>query len=342
MVTGVLLTNIGSPKSPSLFDVGRYLIEFLSDKRVIDIPSFLRHFLVKGYIVPKRVYESSSAYKEIWTEQGSPLIAITRELAHRLQQALPNDYVVIIGMRYGKPSIKEALRTLKAKGIDNLIVLPLFPQYASATTGSSYAAVMQELSRWETIPSIRTISSAALLQRFIDATVAKACNTNLGEFDWFIFSFHGLPENQIRKHDPMKRCLLYNCCTSGGNAFCYRAQCLATAKALIERLKLNPDHCLITFQSRLGSGSWLKPYTQEIVVNLAKEYIKRVLVFTPSFTIDCLETIYEIGYECAESFYVYGGERFVRMESLNADPQWVVALKELILNEASTEARVLH
>lgn len=315
MKHAVILVNTGSPRSPSKRDVRSYLHQFLTDERVIDIPWLQRQLLVRGVIVPKRVAESSRAYSAIWKD-GSPLIRHGERVATLLQQKL-SDTKVVLAMRYGTPSIEEALsQVAKAK---ELTILPLFPQYASATTGSVHAEVMRLVSKWNQIPKLHLIDSypthPMLIQAFAERGRAKKIET----FDHILFSFHGLPERHLKKADA--NCLQAGCCEK--NSRCYRSQCLATAKAIATELQLPQEKWSVSFQSRLGNEPWLQPYTSDVVKKLNK---KRVLLFCPAFVADCLETLFEIENELKETFLHAGGEHLEMVESLNDHPLWIDTL----------------
>jgi ferrochelatase len=331
--TGILLVNLGTPDSPSVADVRKYLREFLMDGRVIDINPIGRFFLVNGIIAPFRAPKSAKTYKELWTPKGSPLMFYGIELAELLQKALGEDYVVALGMRYQNPSIESALEKLKSQAIHKIIVLPLFPQYASATTGSVHQEVMRIVSKWQLIPQLVMIDSYPNLPEMIQ-TFAELGEKYRKEhhFDHIIFTYHGLPQRQLKKAD--SRCLTNGCCDvfSEKNRLCYRAQCVETSRQLAKALALKEGDYTISFQSRLGNDPWIQPYTDETIERLVKEGKKKILVFTPSFVADCLETTIEVGEEYKELFEEKGGEHWQMVESLNVHPRWVNALKEMVLH----------
>jgi ferrochelatase len=330
--TGVLLVNLGTPDSPSVPDVRKYLREFLMDGRVVDINPVARFLLVNLIIAPFRSPKSAKIYKELWTDKGSPLLFYGVELAALLQDALGEDYVVALGMRYQSPSIESALAKLKSQSIKKIIVLPLFPQYASATTGSVHEEVMRLLSKWQLMPQIVMIDSypnnAEMINTF--AELGKKYRSE-HHFDHVIFTFHGLPQRQLRKAD--SRCLTSGCCDefSEKNRLCYRAQCVETSRQLAQALDLTTKDYTISFQSRLGSDPWIQPYTDATIERLVHEGKKKILVFTPSFVADCLETTIEVGEEYKELFEKKGGQHWQMVESLNAHPSWVNALKNMVL-----------
>lgn len=332
--TGVLLVNLGTPDSPSQNDVFRYLVEFLTDERVIDKPWLLRQLLVRGIIIPKRYRQSAQAYRTIWTNEGSPLKVYGYRIQQELQQRLGEEYVIELGMRYRTPSLQDSLTRLMDKGCQRLLVLPLFPQYASATTGSVHQKIMEIASQWQTIPEISFVDQYATHPDLIRAFCAVAAPYNIDDYDHVLVSFHGLPQNQLIKADRSKRCCMKDksCCAtlSNKNQECYAAQCYATAAALVKALHLHPHQYSIAFQSRLGRAPWLQPYTGEAIHQLAKEGKKRLLVFCPAFVCDCLETIYEIGVEYAEEFKQAGGDTLDLVPGLNDHPQWIDALVNLV------------
>lgn len=334
MKKGVLIVNLGTPDSPSTADVRKYLRQFLNDPRVIDIPFLYRLLLVNLFIVPFRAPKSAKLYQKIWTKKGSPLLTNTLLVKEKLQQALGEDYIVEMGMRYQKPGIEEALKRFKEKNVEILKIIPLYPQYASSSTGSTIQKIIEIISKWEVIPSFKVTSQFYNHPGFIDTWVAIAKGYELQQYDHFIFSFHGLPERQIKKADPSCTCLTdANCCASinSNNHYCYRATCFETARVLAERLNIPSDKFTVSFQSRLGRDPWIKPYSDEVIIQKAKQGIKRMLVFSPAFVADCLETTYEIGTEYLELFREHGGEQLQLVESLNGHPLWINTLKEIVL-----------
>jgi protoporphyrin/coproporphyrin ferrochelatase len=333
--TGVLIVNLGTPDSPSVPDVRKYLREFLMDGRVIDIPYVNRFLLVNCIIAPFRAPKSAKVYKEVWTERGSPLKFYSEDLEGLLQNQLGPEYLVSLGMRYQSPSIATALDKLKNKGLERIIVVPLFPQYASATTGSVHDKVMELVRGWQIIPEMVYINS------FFDHPLFIKAFTELGkrymaedQYDHIIFSYHGLPERQIRKGDCTNTCLSDTCCNSlhAMNRSCYRAQCFATSRLLAENLGLKPEDYTVCFQSRLGKDPWIQPYTEDVIIELCQKGKKRVLAFSPAFVADCLETTIEIGEEYKEVFEEKGGEHWKLVESLNVSPLWVDTLEDLVRN----------
>lgn len=332
--TGVLLVNLGTPDSPAVPDVRRYLREFLMDGRVIDIPFPQRWALVNLIIAPFRAPKSAKTYRELWTDRGSPLKFYGEDVQRLLQQKLGDDYVVRLAMRYQNPSLESVLNEFKTAGLGEIVVVPLFPQYASATTGSVYERVMELVSEWQTIPQIRFTNTFFDHPKFIQA-FADAARRHLAErdYDFFLFSYHGVPERQIRKGDPTgQTCKLNSCCDTlrPDNRLCYRAQCFATTRALVAELGLKEGTYATAFQSRLGRDPWVQPYTEDMVKQLAKEGKQSVLAFSPAFVADCLETTIEVGEEYKELFEAAGGEHWQLVESLNDNPLWVELLVEMV------------
>lgn len=332
--TGILLVNLGTPKSPKPNDVYTYLNEFLTDGRVIDLPWLRRQILVRSIIVPRRYRQSAETYSKVWTEKGSPLLVYSRSVRDKLQALLGSDYVVRLAMRYQEPSIKSALVELETHELGHLIVVPLFPQYASATTGSIHQNVMEHLQRWNRIPDLSFISGFATHPAFLDAFATIGSRYQPENYDHVLFSFHGLPEKQIIKADSSGCCLKRSkCCETlcERNLQCYRAQCYATTRQLAARLSLPRAKHSIAFQSRLGKDPWTQPYTEETIKNLAKAGIKKLLVFAPAFVADCLETTYEIGIEYGHVFQELGGEQLQLVESLNDEQIWIEGLRDIIM-----------
>jgi len=336
MKTGVLLINLGTPDSPKISDVRKYLTQFLNDPRVIDINPIGRFLLVNAIIVPFRASKSAKLYQHIWTPEGSPLLINSVKQKKLLQELLGNNYAVELGMRYQSPSMESAIEKLKAANVDKIIAIPLYPQYATSSTTSSIEETQRVLKKWKNHPPIKFIENFFDNPDFIDVCITKALNYNLSEYDFFVFSYHGLPERQITKASKEfsdGSCQIGSCCDTitAKNRLCYRANCIATTKALVKRLGIPEEKYKTTFQSRLDD-KWLKPYSDKVIEELAKGGKKNVLVFSPAFTSDCLETIYEIGTEYNDIFKAHGGEKITLVESLNDHPKWIEALKNMVLN----------
>lgn len=331
---GVLLVNLGTPDTPNTPDVRKYLREFLLDKRVIDMNPVARYALINGIIAPFRAPKSAKIYKQLWTERGSPLLYHGLDLQKKLQDALGNDYHVAFGMRYQSPSLQGALEELREKSVDRIIVLPLFPQYAAASTGSVQDKVMELVKDWWVIPSISFISSFCDEPSFIKA-FAELGKQHMAKdnYDFVVFSYHGIPERHIIKGSDKGYCQLGSCCNSYNkrNKYCYRASCFETSRLLAAELGLREDQYTVAFQSRLGKDPWLKPYTDQMLVDLPAKGIKKVLAYSPAFVADCLETTIEVGEEFKEMFLHAGGEKWQLVESLNSNDMWAEAVKEMVL-----------
>jgi ferrochelatase len=326
MSTAILLVNLGTPDSPAPRDVYRYLIEFLTDERVLGLSWLKRQLLVRGFIVPTRCKASAKAYSTIWTKEGSPLMTHSVNLKNALQQFLGKDFHVALAMRYQTPTIANAIKELLAKNPEHLIVLPLFPQYASATTGSVHQKVMEVLKTAKFFPKLTFLNHFAVHPALIAAYKEIASNYSHADYDHVLFSFHGLPKKQLS--------CLTSCCQNKGN--CYSAQCYGMTQALIASIGIPKEKCSISFQSRLGKDPWLEPFTSNTLQNLAASGKKRVLVFSPSFVCDCLETIFEIGEECNQEFLHAGGEKLQLVPGLNSHPAWVKALAGIIYSCSSS------
>jgi ferrochelatase len=331
--TGILVVNLGTPDHHTVPHVRKYLREFLMDGRVIDIPHFKRWLLVNLIIAPFRAPKSAKVYQQLWTENGSPLLFYGEEIEKKLQSALGDEFIVKLGMRYQNPSIKTALGQLKKSDISSLIVLPLFPQYASATTGSIHQDVMEHIKGWENIPELHFINSYCNDKDFIKAFAERSREVLKDkDFDLMLFSYHGLPERQVLKASVNNFCKLNDCCATYGthNQFCYRAQCYETTRLLARELGITEDKYQIVFQSRLGKSPWIQPYADEVISSLPSKGIKKVAVMMPSFVADCLETIVEVGSEFREIFEKAGGEEWIFIESLNDSKSWIETLEKLI------------
>lgn len=333
---GVLLINLGTPDSPSTKDVRKYLFEFLNDPRVIDIPAIARFFLVNLIIIPFRVRNSSKIYKQLWTDRGSPILIYGKSVQEKLQMALGNEFDVELAMRYKNPSLDSVLIRMEQYNYEKLIIIPLFPQYASASTGSAVEKVMKLISKWWIIPEIKIISQFYDDEKYLNTIVEQAKKYNLDEYDHVLFSYHGLPVRQVDKvYSDGTLCEEHNCETeiTEDNKYCYKATCYATTRLLAEKLKLSQDKYTVCFQSRLDK-KWLEPFSDKVVIEQAKRGAKKLLVFSPAFVADCLETTIEIGKEYQQLFEENGGEKIQLVESLNDHPMWIEALKDLVLNNS--------
>ncbi len=334
-MTGILIVNLGTPDAPTRPAVYRYLKQFLLDPRVIDINPIARNLLVRGIIAPFRSGKSAKAYQEVWTENGSPLKFYGERLVEQVRQLLGAEYVVELAMRYQSPSIESAIEKLMQAKVSKIKVFTLFPQYASATTGSVHEEVMRVLTKQQIIPALEFVSKYESWEPMIDLFVKNALKYDLAKYDHILFSYHGLPQRQLRKGDVFNHCLQKaDCCQTltPTNQFCYSAQCYATTKAIANQLNLKPERYTVCFQSRLGRDPWTQPYTVRTIEELAKSGAKRLLVFCPAFTADCLETVVEIGEEYREDFLKWGGEQLDLVESLNDKPAWATAVAEFLRN----------
>ena len=332
MKKGVLLINLGSPDHPDKKSVARYLREFLNDPRVIDIPVVIRKLLVNAIITPFRASKTAAAYQKIWTHSGSPLIAHTVDLQHALSHELGSNYVVEVGMRYGKPDIFFALNQLK--DCDDIAIIPLFPQYSSAATGSAVEQCMRYyISQW-TIPSLTFVKDfyndpgfiAAFADNINQATASK-------QIDMLLLSYHGLPERHVIKSGCHGSCDLLHPCTrdNAQNNYCYRAQCFETSLLLAEKLNLSQEQYRVAFQSRLGKTPWIKPYTDLLLPELISQGVKNIAIACPSFVADCLETLEEINIRAREQWQQLGGNEFTYISCINDHPLWVKSLAKMII-----------
>lgn len=336
MKTGILLINLGTPDSPSTADVRKYLREFLMDPKVIDINPVSRWFLINLIIAPTRAPKSAKLYQSIWTNEGSPLLFHGYKLAEKLQAKLGTDIPVALGMRYQSPSLKSALIELRDKKVDRIIALPLYPQYSSAATGSTIDELNALKKKIAGLPEIKIIERFHQLPEYMDAMVEIAAEYDHAKYDHVIFSFHGVPERQITKTSVELgdgKCAFGSCCEviTDRNKYCYRANCIQTARELATRLNIPKEHYTISFQSRLGRTPWLQPFSDQVVTALAKEGKKKLLVFSPAFVADCLETIHEIAVEYDELFREHGGEKVQLVPALNSNDGWVDAVAKIVL-----------
>ena len=330
----LLLINLGTPDTPSYWSVFKFLNQFLMDKRVIDYPYLIRFFLVKFIICPFRSFSSSKIYKKLWDKElGSPLLHNTEKLSKKIQNLLP-DYDVSFAMRYQKPSIENELDKLLLKNPDELIIFPLFPHYASSSSGSAINEVLRVLEKQWSIPEVRFISQFYDNEDFLEAWADKAKNFNLESYDKIIFSYHGLPLSHVDKIYTNSLCS-ENDCESGitdSNKFCYKATTYETTRLLAKKLNIDSSNYTVSFQSRL-SKNWLEPFTDEVLEDIAKSGKENVLVFSPAFTADCLETIIEIGDEYKEVFIESGGKNLDLVPSLNYSDKWANAIIKIINKE---------
>ena len=316
----------------------RYLREFLSDPRVIDIHPVGRWMLLNLVILPFRPKKSAAAYKEIWQPEGSPLLIHSEALCAGLRERIP-EHPIELAMRYGNPSIASGLERLRAQSCDRIVVVPLYPHYASSSTGSTVEKVYTEAGKLWNTPFITVVPPFYDHPGFISA-FAEVSREGLAELtpDHVLFSFHGVPERQVIASADPKLCVAEpDCCERlvDANRNCYRAQCFVTAKELAAKLGLGSAHGLdqrwsISFQSRLGRTPWIKPYTDEVIPKLAAGGVRKIAVFCPAFVADCLETIEEIGMRARDDFRAAGGEALELIPSLNSDPAWIAGLETIV------------
>lgn len=326
----IILVNTGSPDSSSVSAVRRYLGEFLNDRRVIDIPWLARKLLVNLIIVPFRAPVSAEKYRQIWTEDGSPLKFNHQRLTEKLQQRAGDTYKVIAAMRYGKPSLKEALRQAHELQPESIKIVPLYPHYASSTTGSVYEHVMRLMQKWDSLPDISFTGQFYTHHLYIETLAGKIREHKFDEYDHVLFSYHGLPLKHIEKAHPEKKihdCRCENDLPAHGS-LCYKATTYHTTRLLADRLNLKPGTYSTSYQSRFASN-WLSPFTDSVLKDLVIQGKRKVLVVSPSFAADCLETLHEIGEEYRQVFSALGGERLDMVESLNYDDKWVEALAQI-------------
>jgi ferrochelatase len=311
--------------------VRSYLGEFLMDPRVIDIPAWKRHLIVKLFILPFRPRRSAEAYSQIWTEQGSPLMVHGKALAEKVRRRVGPGVQVELAMRYGNPSIGAALDRFRASGVSRIVVFPLYPQYSSATTGSTVEKIFEQAGRRWNTPYLQMVPPFYDHPAFLDAAAGAAGPVIERVRPETVFmSFHGLPERQIRRGDDSGRhCLASpDCCAQVGeaNRDCYRAQCYATARLLAQRLELSDDRYVVCFQSRLGRDPWIRPYTEDTLAEQARGGCRRAVILSPAFVADCLETLEELGIRGAKIWKENGGELLELAPAPNADDAWADAV----------------
>jgi ferrochelatase len=333
--TGVLLIQLGTPDSPGVEDVRIYLKEFLNDPRVIDIPWLARKLLVNGIIVPFRAPKSAKIYKELW-EYGngvSPLLTHTQSVAKLLQERFKTDDLTVeMAMRYQNPSMDSVLERMQKANYDQIIIIPLFPQYASASTGSAVEKAMNIIRKWWVIPEIKIVCQFYDNASFIDAVVDRAKAFDFKEYDHILFSYHGLPVRQVDKvYEGTDLCEDQPCESeiNDRNKSCYKATSFATTRLIASKLGLKESDYTVCFQSRLDK-KWLEPFSDKVVEEWGKKGAKKLLVFSPAFVADCLETIIEIGSEYQEIFHENGGEKVQLVPSTNDHPKFIDCLEELV------------
>ena len=332
---GVLLLQLGTPNSTSISDVRKYLREFLSDPRVLDMPAPARTLLLNAVILPFRPRKSAEAYEKIWTDAGSPLTIHTAALTERVQGLLGAGYRVVFGMRYQHPSIEAAVDELVDAGCAEIVVLPLFPQYASAAGGSATQRALEVIGSRSNVLDLRSLGAFYDDPGFL-RSVVEVARPLLDDFapDHVLFSYHGLPEKQVEKSDPSGEWCLASgtCCNSitAVNRFCYRAQCFATTRGLVAELGLEDGSYSTTFQSRLAGQKWIEPYTDKRLAGLHDQGVRRLAVFTPSFTADCLETLEEIGIRLRAQWEDTGGEEMLLVPCVNSHETWAQVVAAMV------------
>lgn len=312
MATGILLANLGTPSAPTRKAVRKYLAEFLWDPRVVEIPRPLWWFILHGIVLRVRPKKSAKLYQQIWTAEGSPLLVYSQRLAVALQRQLQDKAIVVLGMRYGEPSIENALNQLHEQRVDRIIVLPLYPQYSATTTASIFDAVAAAFKKWRYLPKLDFIQQYFDQPDYIQAITDSICQQYNPEHH-LIFSFHGLPQRCVELGDP------------------YQQQCQKTAELIAANLQLSKANYSVVFQSRFGAAEWLKPYCDVTLRELPKKGIKQVSVVCPGFAVDCLETLEEIAQQNREIFLQAGGEEFTYIPALNDSVAQVDILKKLIM-----------
>lgn len=312
MKFGVLFINLGTPQAPSRRAVRDYLAEFLSDRRVVELPTWLWQPLLKCVILPLRAPRSALLYQSIWMDEGSPLAVYSQRLADKLQINLGEAYKVVLAMRYGQPSIEAGIHTLLAAGVSSITVLPLYPQYSAATTASCFDKISQLLQQTRAIPNVRFIASYFDHPLYIEGLVKQLKKYRLASNEYLLFSFHGLPQRCIERGDP------------------YQQQCFTTVRLIAERLQLAADDYQIVFQSRFGAAKWLQPYCDEVLQQLPARGIKEVSVICPGFAVDCLETLEEISKRYRSIFLKAGGKRFNYIPALNDSVEQMQLLTNLL------------
>ncbi len=315
--TGVLIVNLGTPDAPTASALRKYLAEFLWDPRVVEIPRILWWIILHAVLLRVRPSKSAEAYKRIWTEEGSPLLVGSQSITSKIRSFLNQKQSVIgveLGMRYGNPSLESALKKLRSKGMDKIIVLPLYPQYAAASTGTVFDEIARVLKGWRYVPELAFVSDYHLNQGYLDSLCeqVKSFRNRNGSSEMLIFSYHGLPDRTRRQGDP------------------YYDQCIATTEQLVKRLELEDSEWRIAFQSRFGREEWLKPYCSDLLQQLASEGIGSVDVVCPGFSVDCLETLDEIAAEYRSLFLGAGGNKFRYIPALNDNPSHIEALAGII------------
>lgn len=326
MTNGLLLINIGTPSAPTKTAVRQFLKTFLRDKRVIAVPALLRYLLVYGFILPFRSKKSTHAYQQIWQKEGAPLLTLSQQLVQKVQENLGPNWQVALSMRYGEPTITSALK--KLSNCSNLVVLPLYPQYASSSTGSAIEYVLKAIGKQAQQPNLVLIRDFFQKPWFVEAFAAQI-KPYINEHDFILMSYHGIPVDHLKPLGCTNPCV-HSCPQNHAvDRACYRAQCQETTETLAKILNLSPAHYGFSFQSRLGKASWLEPYTEEYLTMLAQKGIKRLAIVCPSFVTDCLETLEEIGIRAQAQWLALGGECCTLIPCLNTSDLWVLGLSQV-------------
>lgn len=329
--TGIIIGNLGTPQSPSVADVKTYLKQFLMDPYVIDKPYWFRALLVYGIIAPLRSRKSAHAYSTVWTKDGSPLLVFSQKVVKKIQARLGSDFKVVLGMRYGNPSIGQALE--EVRDCEKILLFPQYPQYAESSTQTWLDDAYIEIKKQNITAQVSAVSSFYQAEEYLSSLASLVQREIQGkDIDMLLMSYHGLPERHVKKLDPSKtHCLQKaNCCDeiNKNNQLCYRAHCYYVSRELARRLNLK--NYQVSFQSRLGRDPWIQPFTDQVLGELPKKGIKNLAVVMPAFTVDCLETLEEINDRAREQFLKAGGESFHAIRCLNDDEEWMAQLTKLI------------
>lgn len=328
----VLLVNLGSPDSTSVRDVRRYLKEFLLDPRVIDGPWLTRQLVVRCLILPRRPKNTAHAYEQIWTSEGSPLVVISRKVQALLQQRI--EFPVELAMRYGNPSIPDVMKNLLMKGVDEILLLPLYPHYAMSSYETVVERVREVLAEYKAQVQLKILQPFYKDPLYIDALVESAKEELARGYDHLLISFHGLPQRHLKISDPTHaHCMVKeSCCTTPHQAHdtCYRAQAFQTVHHFVAKAGIPSERYSVSFQSRLGRDPWLTPFTDEKIPALAREGVRKLLVLSPSFVSDCLETLEELGMRGKDLFLEAGGKEFALIPCLNEQLSWIDALERYV------------
>ena len=334
MKKGVLFINLGTTAAPEPGPTGTYLREFLNDPYVIDIPNPMRWILVNWIIVPRRKAKSAAAYRAIWSKEGSPLLVHSRQFVEGMKRLVSDQWKMELGMRYGSPSIRQGLESLRDKGVEELYLLPLYPQFADSSTTTALVKAVDELKRIGWNPArTQYLGHFFWHPAFIRSLAQRVrASMNLFSTDHLLLSYHGLPERHLEKRSDLSCGFDSQCCAawSPRNRLCYRAQCFATSRALLEELNWPAKQASTVFQSRLGKAKWIGPDLESELARLVEQGVKRVLVACPSFVTDCLETLEEIGIRARATFRQMGGEDLHLVDGLNSQPYWIGAAATLL------------